>query len=186
VTRLWGVGHQMPFESGQAAGFGYFMNGMSQHHDLLVALRKITRAIDLHSKKLAKETGLTAPQLLVLQSVANASRAKPSDVAKQVHLSQATITSIVDRLVRDGLVVRQRSDQDRRSLEIVLTKEGETRLANAPELLQQGFLATFDGLADWEKSQLVSSMQRIATMMDAENLDAAPILQVGDISGADS
>ena len=154
---------------------------MSQYHDLLIALRRITRAIDLHSKQLAKETGLTAPQLLVLQSVASVRRAKPSDVARQVHLSQATITSIVDRLVRAGLVTRERNEHDRRSLEIVITDEGLKRLVDAPELLQADFLTAFDGLADWEKSLLVSSMQKIAFMMDAENLDAAPILEVGDL-----
>ncbi|MEZ6000916.1 MAG: MarR family transcriptional regulator [Hyphomonas sp.] len=159
---------------------------MSQYHDLLIALRKITRAIDMHSKKLAKDTGLTAPQLLVLQSVAGDKRAKPSDIARQVHLSQATITSIVDRLVRAGLVVRERNQHDRRSLEVVITEEGKRRLINAPELLQEGFLETFEGLADWEKSQLVSSMQKVAFMMNADNLDAAPILEVGDISEADT
>ncbi|HAE25524.1 MULTISPECIES: MarR family winged helix-turn-helix transcriptional regulator [Hyphomonas] len=155
---------------------------MSQYHDLLVALRKITRAIDMHSKKLAKDTGLTAPQLLVLQCVAGDKRAKPSDIARQVHLSQATITSIVDRLVRAGLVVRERNEHDRRSLEVVITDEGKRRLVDAPELLQEGFLSAFDNLADWEKSLLVSSMQKIAFMMHADNLDAAPILEVGDIN----
>ena len=159
---------------------------MSQYHDLLIALRKITRAIDMHSKKLAKETGLTAPQLLVLQSVARDKRAKPSDIARQVHLSQATITSIVDRLVRAGLVVRERSEHDRRSLEVVLTEEGRKRLVDAPELLQEGFLSAFEHLADWEKSLLVSSMQKVAFMMDADNLDAAPILEVGDINDAET
>jgi DNA-binding MarR family transcriptional regulator len=155
---------------------------MSQYHDLLVALRKITRAIDIRSKQLAKDTGLTAPQLLVLQSVAAVRRAKPSDIAREVHLSQATITSIVDRLVRTGLVVRERNEHDRRSLEVVITDEGQKRLVDAPELLQAGFLAAFEDLDDWEKSMLVSSVQKIAFMMNAENLDAAPILQVGDIS----
>lgn len=155
---------------------------MAQHKDLLVALRRITRAIDLHSKHLARETGLTAPQLLVLQSVARTGRAKPSDVAREIHLSGATVTSIVDRLVSRGLARRERSAADRRSVEIVLTEAGQQSIADAPELLQAGFLAAFDSLRDWEQSLLVSSMQRIAGMMDAERIDAAPILEVGDIN----
>lgn len=158
---------------------------MTRHNDLLIALRKITRAIDLHSKHLAKETGLTAPQLLVLQSVAETHRAKPSDVARQIHLSQATITSIVDRLARAGLVTRERSPQDKRVLEIVLTEEGKQRLIGAPQLLQDGFLQAFGDLQDWEQSLLVSSVQRIAAMMNAEAIDAAPILDVGDLERTD-
>lgn len=155
---------------------------MPEQNDLLIALRKITRAIDLHSKRLARETGLTAPQLLVLQSVSRTGRAKPSDIARQVHLSSATITSIVDRLVRAGLVSRERSAEDRRSVEVVLTDAGQSSLEAAPELLQQEFLSAFGRLEDWEQSLLISSVQRIASMMDAEAIDAAPILQVGDIS----
>jgi DNA-binding MarR family transcriptional regulator len=158
---------------------------MAQHKDLLVALRRITRAIDLHSKQLARETGLTAPQLLVLQSVARTGRAKPSDVAREIHLSGATVTSIVDRLVNRGLARRERSAADRRSVEIVLTEAGQQSISDAPELLQAGFLAAFDSLRDWEKSLLVSSVQRIAGMMDAERIDAAPILEVGDIEPPD-
>ena len=159
---------------------------MTRHNDLLIALRKITRAIDLHSKQLAKETGLTVPQLMVLQCVAATERAKPSDVARQIHLSQATITSIVDRLARAGLVTRERGLHDRRVHEIVLTEAGQRRLEDAPQLLQEGFLQAFGNLQDWEQSLLISSVQRIAAMMNAETLDAAPILEVGDLEPAES
>ncbi|MEM1149185.1 MAG: MarR family transcriptional regulator [Pseudomonadota bacterium] len=155
---------------------------MPAQNDLLIALRKITRAIDLYSKRLARETGLTAPQLLVLQCLTTTGRAKPSDIARQVHLSGATITSIVDRLVRAGLVMRERSAEDRRSVEVVLTQTGKEKVDTAPDLLQVEFLSAFSALEDWEQSLLVSSVQRIASMMDAEMIDAAPILQVGEIS----
>lgn len=155
---------------------------MTQHNDFLIALRRITRAIDLHSKQLAKQTGLTVPQLLVLQEVGKSGRARPSDVARSVHLSQATITSITDRLVRAGLVERERSAVDRRTVDIVLTEAGAGKLDAAPALLQEEFQSAFDGLEDWERAQLISSFQRIAAMMDAGAIDAAPILEVGDLS----
>lgn len=154
---------------------------MTPENDLLIALRKITRAIDLYSKKLAKETGLTAPQLLVLQNVDQEGRAKPSDIARNIHLSQATITSIVDRLEKAELVTRERSETDRRSVQVVITEDGRKRLKAAPTLLQANFVKSYDKLQEWEKSLLLSSLQRIAAMMDAETIDAAPILEVGEI-----
>lgn len=129
-----------------------------------------------------KDIGLTTPQLLVLQQVGQTGRARPSEVARLVHLSQATITSIVDRLVKADLVTRARSEADRRSVDIILTQAGRAKLDAAPALLQKEFLSSFDNLQDWEKTQLVSSLQRLAEMMDAEALDAAPILEVGEIS----
>lgn len=154
---------------------------MPQHKDLLTAIRQITRAIDLNSKRLAKMTGLTAPQLLVLQTLAGEGPIKPSEIARQVHLSQATITSIVDRLEAAGLVERQKNETDRRAIDIVITQTGLTRLSEAPEALQEGFLKRFDSLELWEQSLLISSVQRLAAMMNAGSLDAAPILEVGDL-----
>ncbi len=154
---------------------------MTDYDNILVALRRITRAIDLHSKNLVRTSGLTAPQLLVLQSVQREQRAKSSQIAKDIMLSPATVVSIVDRLEKAGLVVRERSTSDRRVVRIVLTELGEEKLHDTPELLQAGFLREFRQLKEWEQTLLVSSLQRIAEMMDAEELDAAPILEVGEI-----
>ncbi len=154
---------------------------MTRHGDLLIALRQISHAIDLHSRQLARQTGLTFPQLLVLQALAGAGRAKPSAIARDVSLSQATVTSIADRLEQAGLVERQRGDADRRVLELVLTQSGRQSLAAVPEPLQAGFVAAFGALEPWEQSLLVSSVQRIASMMNAGSAGAAPFLAPGDL-----
>lgn len=153
---------------------------MTSHNDLLIALRQITRAIDLNSKRLSKTSGMTAPQLLVLQTLLEeGGESKPSIVAKKIHLSQATVTSIVDRLARAGLVTRARNEDDRRAIDIALTDAGREKLEEAPEPLQESFLNSFDGLEPWEQNLLISSVQRVAAMMNAEELDAAPILELG-------
>lgn len=155
---------------------------MSQHNDLLIAIRQITRAIDLSSKRLVKSAGLTAPQLLVLQTLVSKAPRKPSDIAKEVYLSQATVTSIVDRLTKAGLVRREKSKTDGRVILVVLTEKGGKTIGTAPALLQDSFTQQFEALKNWEQTLLLSSLQRLAEMMNAENLDAAPILEVGDLT----
>lgn len=155
---------------------------MANQNELLVAIRQITRAIDLNSKRLQKEAGLTASQLVILQALNEDDRLKPSDIARRVHLSQATVTSIVDRLQRDGMVEREKSARDGRVVEVVLTRTGRDRLNGSPPLLQEGFLNRFDALAPWEKTQLISSLQRLAALMNAEGIDAAPILEIGALT----
>tara|TARA_R110001592_G_scaffold22332_4_gene88923 strand:- start:4353 stop:4817 length:465 start_codon:yes stop_codon:yes gene_type:complete len=154
---------------------------MSNSNALLVALRQINRAIDLHSKKLERETGQTTPQLLLLKALEKDGRAKPSVIAKTVHLSHATVTSIVDRLEKSAMVTREKSEDDRRSVEIVLTEKGRDCIENAPELLQEDFLLSLSQLESWEQNLLISSVQRIAVMMEANKLESAPILEVGEI-----
>lgn len=154
---------------------------MSNSNALLVALRQINRAIDLQSKKLEKETGQTTPQLLLLKALAKDGRAKPSVIAKSVHLSHATVTSIVDRLEKSGMVSREKSENDGRSVDVVLTEKGRQCIENAPELLQEDFLRSLSKLEPWEQNLLISSVQRIAVMMDANRIDSAPILETGEI-----
>ena len=77
---------------------------------------------------------------------------------------------------------REKSDEDRRVINIYLTDKGLERLDNTPPLLQENFTRQFEGLARWEQTLLLSSLQRLAAMMNAEEIDAAPILEVGDLT----
>jgi DNA-binding MarR family transcriptional regulator len=101
------------------------------------------------------------------------------DIAQSINLSSATVTSILDRLEARNYVIRERSITDKRKVGLHLTEQGKTVVKDAPRPLQAHFLDRFENLQEWEQTQLVSTMQRIACMMDAENLDAAPMLEVG-------
>ena len=156
---------------------------MKDYEELFIALRRITRAIDLHSKKLQRETGLTTSQLLVLEAVVKLDTSTPSNIAKEVQLSQATVTNLVDRMERNELVVRQKSTVDKRVVEVLLTDKGRQMVELAPEPLQTGFLREYRKLERWEQHQLIASVQKIAVLMDAEDIDASPILTTGEVGG---
>jgi len=154
---------------------------MQKDEELLVALRRVIRAIDLRSRQLSKEAGLTGPQLLVMQNINKTPGIMVRQIADNINLSPATVTSILDRLELKKLVERVRSTEDKRKVGVFLTDEGRILLEKAPLPLQEHFINRFGQLAEWEQSQMVSTMQRIASMMDAEKLDAAPLLEVGNI-----
>ncbi len=155
---------------------------MDKYDEVLVALRRIMRAIDLHSKKLSKTTGLTAPQLLIMQSIRDLGNVSIGTIAREVSLSQATVTTILDRLERRRLVFRERSTVDKRKVHARLTTAGEEILKEAPKPLQENFIRQFQRLQDWEQSMIVASLQRVALMMDAKDIDASPVLDVGHLT----
>ena len=157
---------------------------MSDFDEILISLRRIMRATDLHSQRLMKTSGLTAPQLLVMQAIEKTGSPSTSTLAKSIAVSQATMTRIIDRLEQAGLVRRDRSEIDKRVVNISLTPAGETKLSAAPEPLQAEFLRRFRKLEGWEQEMLKAALMRVARMMDAENIDAAPILQSGEIVDA--
>lgn len=152
---------------------------MQNIHDVLIALRRLIRAADIHSKRLVKTAGLTAPQLLLMQSIRASGDATVGELAKQVNLSQATVTTIIDRMENRELVYRKRSEVDKRKVYVYLTPKGETALYNAPTPLQQQFVTQYLQLEDWEQNMILSSLQRVAKMMDAEGIDASPVLDIG-------
>ncbi len=146
--------------------------------EVLIALRRIIRATDIHSRALVKSTGLTAAQLLVMQSLQAQGESTVGQLARAVTLSQATVTTIIDRLEMRGLVRRERATLDKRKVYVVLTDKGASAAGCAPAPLQQAFLQQFNALADWEQSLILSSLQRVASMMGADQLDAARALEI--------
>lgn len=147
----------------------------------LIALRRILRATELNARTLARATGLTTPQLIVLEIVAAAGRATPKDIAQAAGVGQATATSLVHKLEARGLVARTRGEHDRRLVWIAPTAEGRVTLEAAPDPLQHIFAAQFSTLADWEQAMIVSALERVGAMLNAEAIDASPLLDVGAV-----
>ena len=143
---------------------------------ITAAIRRIMRGVELQSRRLTEEHGLTGPQLAVLQAVAQMPGASIILLARATHLSSPTVTGIVDRLARNGLVERVRSDRDRRSVRVTLSPRGEAVLSAAPSLLAHRCRQELSRLADWERSMILAVLQRVANMLDAEDLEDLPAL----------
>ncbi|MCL6416117.1 MarR family transcriptional regulator [Aestuariirhabdus sp. Z084] len=147
-------------------------------HEVLISLRRIIRATDQQSKRMAKSCGLTIPQVMVLRAIDSLGDVTVKRISDDVSLSQATVTTILNRLEDRGLVERLRIQRDKRIVNARLTESGGAVLRDAPPLLHETFINRFEALDDWEKTQILSSMQRVASMMDAETIDAAPLLDI--------
>ena len=155
---------------------------MRKEEELLVALRRVIRAVDLRSKQLSKHVGLTGPQLLVMQNIQERPGIMVREIADSINLSPATITNILDRLEARDLATRIRSTQDKRKVGVFLTERGNAAVVDAPRQLQEHVVERFSQLKEWEQSQMVATVQRIASMMDAEDIDASPFLELGSIT----
>lgn len=150
----------------------------------LIALRRILRATELFERRLAAAGGLTPAQLRVLQLLIQGGEAgmTPTAMAERMGVTQATVTALVDRLAARSLVMRRRSQTDRRQSHVLIAEAGRAALSDAPDALQQRFVAAFEGIEDWEQAMIVSALERVATMLDAHDLDASPMLAIGEIA----
>ena len=156
------------------------------YKEVLVALRQILRATASQSKHLARETGLSTAQLVSLQTIGSADTMTAGELARALNLTQATVTAMVTRLELRGLIARRRAEQDKRRVNISLTPAGRNLLAAAPTSLQAHLAERFAALASWEQLHILAAVQRLATLMDATALEAAPVLDADAIADAES
>ena len=83
--------------------------GLELDNAVLSALRRLIRAADLDARDLARQTGLSTSQLLVLELLDATGELTVGSIAREVGLAQGTVTSLIDRLVERGLLCRRRA-----------------------------------------------------------------------------
>ena len=152
------------------------MNSNPFAENILRSLRRITRAIDLHSRELGARFKLTIPQLVVLQELDKNGPLTPSELSRRVFLSQATVTGILNRLESRDLIRRERKHADRRMVTVSLTDQGKQMTDNTPLPLQERFSNRLDALPPKYQEQISLTLQQIVEMMEAQELDAEPIM----------
>jgi DNA-binding MarR family transcriptional regulator len=153
---------------------------------VVVAIRRIVRAIELQSQALVSKHGLTGPQLAVLKEIASLEQATPTVLARALSVSQPTVSGIVERLLVRGLIERIAVPGDRRKHALRLTPAGREAVARAPSLLQDDVKRRLRRLEEWEQLMLLAALQRVASLMDAEAVSATPFLTPGAApAGAD-
>ena len=146
---------------------------------ILRAIRRIIGRTSEHSRNVGKHSGVSVPQMLCLKAIAEF----PADtevtvalVAKAVQLSAPTVSRILDRLEKGAYLVRERNSEDRRRVCISLTDKGWQRVKNLPTPLHEQFLQRLESLDSNERVDLLKALERIVQLMDAQGLDASPLL----------
>lgn len=150
---------------------------------VLSLLRKITRSIDQRSRELIKEYGVTVPQLLIIKEVCQAEEpVSASQIAKNINLSQATVALIVEKLVKKEFLYKEKSEIDRRKTKLLATELGHRTYKNAPTLMHEKFVSSFNKLKTWEQSMILSSLERVAELVDIKEIsDTASLLATDPI-----
>ncbi|MDN5873759.1 MAG: MarR family transcriptional regulator [Sinobacteraceae bacterium] len=146
--------------------------------ETLRAVRRITRALALSSRDLARQHDLTATQLLCLRALREHEALSAGALAKALTLSPQTATGLIDRLEARGLVERVRSTSDRRCVLVSLTDAGNSLIEATGPMLQDRFVARFDALEPAHRRSLREALETVVSLLEADELDAAPVLAV--------
>jgi DNA-binding MarR family transcriptional regulator len=154
-----------------------------QYLEILIKLRKIIRSINLESKRIQKEFGISIPQLLVLQFLSEQKdyRASAKEIKSYINLNASTVSGIVYRIEEKGLVARLPNSNDKRGMFVTLTAKGADLLKESPTTLQEKMSKRLKKLSFSQIEELNSSIEILTQLMDAEDVDAAPLITINEI-----
>lgn len=142
--------------------------------DTLIALRRIVHALEDNARAMARASGLTQAQLLVLHTLSANGQEMPRDIARKLGVGQATVTTQIDKLEARGMVRRERRQADRRMVWVILTDAGRALLDRTPDPLHERFTNRFVALQPWEQSMLLAVTERLGHLLDAEDVTPFP------------
>jgi DNA-binding MarR family transcriptional regulator len=118
--------------------------------------RRVTRAV-------AEQYGVTGSQLLVLKMLEPRGQLSLSELSGRIRAKNSTVTGIIDRMERDGLVQRRRSGEDRRVVYIELTAKGRKLGVDAKVDPMQLFRALLEDLPSRDAAELERIMTKLVS-----------------------
>jgi DNA-binding MarR family transcriptional regulator len=114
------------------------------------------------TKELARRADLTGPQLTVLKMLEGVGDLSLSELSERVRAQNSTVTGIIDRMEREGLVVRERSTEDRRVVHIRLTDSGARIAREIAVEPMEIFRSALENLSAGEMRDLLKILTKIA------------------------
>ena len=127
---------------------------------LLVFLYTENRRI---TKLIAARADLTGPQLTVVKMLEQVGDLSLSELSDAIRAQNSTMTGIVDRMEREGIVERVRSTEDRRVVRIHLTDKGKKLAIGIPVEPLFIFRAALESLTPSETTELLKTTTKITT-----------------------
>lgn len=125
------------------------------------AIRQASLAMRNHQERALATTGLSFSQAAVLDMLQRKGRMTLSEIATSLGVTQANVTGLVDRLERDGLAYRSRSNEDKRITFARLTEKGVAATADLNETMTRSFLDLLGDVADEDLSVLTRVMDGV-------------------------
>lgn len=145
--------------------------------DILIKIRKIVRSVDIESKKIQKEYGVSIPQVLCLNFLHRSHNylATQGEIRKFLNLNSSTVSGIINRLEKKGLLARLPKTGDKRVVNIALTSAGDNLLKTIPSLLHEQLSEKLQKLDERKLEQVEKSLDTLVTLLDIEKIEASPL-----------
>ena len=132
--------------------------------DLSLALRNAVIATERYRLRVAREVfGVGATEMLALGGLAVDGPSTPTWIARRLQITTPSVTELVDRLERLGLVIRRPHQSDRRKVLVELTGDGQAKADEVMNRYTEALARTTADLSDDECKLVLAFLQRATT-----------------------
>lgn len=151
-------------------------------NEILLKIRKIVRSVNLESKKVQKEYGVSIPQILCLGYLNNSEnyQATQKELRDYLSLNSSTVSGIINRLEKRSYIARLPKRADRRTTHIVMTSKGSDLLKQTPLLLHEKLSKKLEDVSDDHTSDISEALDLIINYLGIDDVDASPVITVDD------
>lgn len=153
-----------------------------EYTDILINIRKILRSLNLESKKIQKEQGVSIPQLMCLDFLGSKEnfRSTQIEIARYLNLNASTMSGIVKRLESKGFVAKLPNPEDKRTVFISLTANGAKLLEASPQLLHKRLSKKLEKLPPKQVEEINNALKILVESLEIQELAASPIITIED------
>lgn len=139
----------------------YHAHGYCAEESVGYMMKHIVMSIVFQADKRLDPHGLTSAQWGPLMRLRTTGGSTVAELARWVNVDAGAMTRLLDRLEKKGLCKRVRSTEDRRVVQVELTAEGDTAIAEVPAVLAEVLNAHLAGFSKTEWNALRNYLQRM-------------------------
>ncbi|MDR9398097.1 MarR family transcriptional regulator [Salibacter sp.] len=146
--------------------------------DIILNIRKIVRSINLESKRIQKEFGVSIPQLLTLVYLNEQEefKARQSEIKKYLNLNASTVTGLIYRLEAKGYVAKLPKTGDRRVTYVSITTKGKYIIENSPGLLHTELRDKLENMSPDQFEEVKKASNLLVNVLGAKDVSASPVI----------
>jgi DNA-binding MarR family transcriptional regulator len=133
---------------------------------LTEATRRLDVALSSLHAALARDAGISVPELLALENLDADGGLGPSELARRLQLSTGAVTALIDRLEAGGHVVRTAHPSDRRRVVVTRTPKASVELADEVAPLGRELRALVADLSEDERRAVVRFLDAYITIIE--------------------
>lgn len=132
-------------------------------------VQRMVRVFQLFERDQIKVFGFTSSQCYCLLEIFKAQGLTMNELSDKMNLNTSTMTRVVDKLVRDGYIVRSKDEEDRRVVFVNLTPKGQESAIKLNESINEYYRQIIEHLPGGRVEEVLSAVSLLINAFEKAN-----------------